>query len=329
MTRRGMLKGTLKGALAAAVLVNNSAAGLFLSTYGAAPLGPPQLYPGGLPPASPPSQMAAFQIPTGVSHCAASFGYRGGAFSDRRDFVMTAVLVKHPRGDLLIDTGLGRQIDRQFQLMPAAFRAITKYDRISAAADLLDAAGYDFRSLSGILLTHAHWDHVSGVADFPGIPVLLSPTEREFIDTGGPASVIARNISGADYQPYDFEGGPYLGFPCSHDVYGDGSLVSVPAPGHTPGSVIVFMTLPDSRRFAFVGDLVWQREGITEREERPWFSQRLVNEDSALVRDNLLRMSAVAEQFPEIILAPAHDARGFAELPLLSGYPRADFAHAA
>jgi glyoxylase-like metal-dependent hydrolase (beta-lactamase superfamily II) len=157
------------------------------------------------------------------------------------------------------------------------------------------------------------------VADFPGVPVLLSPTERDFIDTGGAASVIARNISGANYELYDFESGPYLGFPRSHDVYGDGSLVSVPAPGHSPGSVIVFMTLPDSRRFAFVGDLVWQREGITEREERPWFSQRLVNENSALVRDNLLRMSAVAEQFPEIILAPGHDARGFAELPVLSG----------
>jgi glyoxylase-like metal-dependent hydrolase (beta-lactamase superfamily II) len=309
----------LKGALAAAVLVNNSAAALFLSTYGPAPLDPPQPYPGGLPPAFPPPQMAAFHIPTGVSHCVASFGYRGGAFSDRRDFVMTAVLVRHPRGDLLIDTGLGRQIDRQFQLMPAPFRAITEYDRTSAAVDLLDAAGYDLRSLSGILLTHAHWDHVSGVEDFPGVQVLLSPTEREFIDTGGPATVIARNISGVNYEPYDFEGGPYLGFPRSHDVYGDGSLVSVPAPGHTPGSVIVFMTLPDSRRFAFVGDLVWQREGITEREERPWFSQRRVYEDSATVRDNLLRMSAVAEQFPEIILAPAHDVRGFAELSLLSG----------
>jgi glyoxylase-like metal-dependent hydrolase (beta-lactamase superfamily II) len=272
--------------------------------------------------------MAAFQITTGISHCAASFGYRGGAFSDRRDFVMTAVLVKHPRGDLLIDAGLGRQIDRQFQLMPAPFRAVTRYERIGAVADLLDVAGYDVHSLDGILLTHAHWDHASGVADFPGVPVLLSSAEREFIDMGGPATVIARNISGANYKPYDFEGGPYLGFPRSHDVYGDGSLVSVPAPGHTPGSVILFMTLPDGRCFAFVGDLVWQREGITEREERPWFSQHLVNEDPAPVRDNLLRMSAVAEQFPEIILAPAHDARGFAELPVLNGYLRGDFAHA-
>ena len=29
-----------------------------------------------------------------------------------------------------------------------------------------------------ILLTHAHWDHVSGVADFPGVPVLVTEEER-------------------------------------------------------------------------------------------------------------------------------------------------------
>jgi glyoxylase-like metal-dependent hydrolase (beta-lactamase superfamily II) len=316
MNYRLSRRGVLKGALVAAAIVNYSAATAFLSTYGPAPLERPEPYQGDLPSASPPPDMAAFQIPTGFSHCAASFGYRGGAFSDQRDFVMMAVLVKHPRGDLLIDTGLGREIDRQFRLMPAPFRAITKYVRSGAAADRLEAAGYDLRALRGILLTHAHWDHVSGVADFPDVPVMLPPAERDFIDTGGGASVIARNIS-SDYELYDFEGGPYLGFPRSHDVYGDGSLVSVPAPGHTPGSVIIFMTLPDNRRFAFVGDLVWQLEGITEREERPWFSRLRVQEDSAPVRDNLLRMSAVAERFPEIILAPSHDARGFAELPLL------------
>src|SRR5215472_16323920 len=147
VTRRGVLK----GALGAAALVNSSAAAAFLSTYSPAPLDRPQPYPGDLPPASPPPGMAAFQIPTGVSRRAAAFGYRGGAFSDQRDFVMTSVLVQHPRGDLLIDTGLGRQIESQFQLMPASFRAITKYTRIAPAADHLEAAGYDPTRLRGIL----------------------------------------------------------------------------------------------------------------------------------------------------------------------------------
>jgi len=144
-------------------------------------------------------------------------------------------------------------------------RLLTDDERGRPAADQLDAAGYARTRLRGILLTHAHWDHVSGTADFPGVPVLVTADERRFIDQAGWIMAIARGISGARYEVYDFEGGPYLGFPRSHDVFGDGSVVAVPAPGHTPGSVIVFVALPDGRRFAFVGDLAWQQEGITER----------------------------------------------------------------
>jgi len=230
---------------------------------------------------------------------------------------MTAALVKHPRGDLLIDTGLGRTIETQLLLMPRSFRIVTDPELARPAADQLDAAGYDRTRLRGILLTHAHWDHVSGVADFPGVPVLVTADERRFIDQGNWITAIARSTPGVRYEVYDFEGGPYLGFPRSHDVFGDGSVVVVPAPGHTPGSVIVFVALPDGRRFAFVGDLAWQREGITEREERPWIVRRSADPDPAQVRDNLLRMAAVAERFPQITLVPAHDARGFAGLPRL------------
>jgi len=314
VTRRGVLK----AALAAAAVVNYSAAAAFLSTYGPAPLDRPRPYEGELPPALPPAGMAAFRIPTGFNHRTAAFGYRGGPFSDQRDFASTAVLVTHPRGDLLIDTGLGRQIDAQFHLLPASLQALTQYRKLGAAADQLDAVGYDPAALRGLLLTHAHWDHTSGVADFPGVPVLLPQSERDFIAAGGAFTQFISATPNVNYQVYDFEDGPYLGFSRSHDVYGDGALVVVPAPGHTPGSVIAFMTLPDNRRFALVGDLAWQREGITQLEERPWLARLQDDIDPGQVRDNLLRMYAVAQRLPDMILAPAHDARGFANLPLLS-----------
>ena len=230
---------------------------------------------------------------------------------------MTSVLVRHPKGDLLIDTGLGRNIDSQFQLMPASLHAVTKYVHTGTALEQLDAAGYDRAALRGILLTHGHWDHVSGAPDFPGTPVLVTQAERDFIAFGPYMDIARVYIPDADYRVYDFPSGPYLGFRRSLDFYGDGSLVVVPAPGHTPGSIIAFMTLPDGRRFAFVGDLAWQRESITEREERPWLVRTNLENDPAGVRDNLLRMSAVWQRFPDMILAPAHDARGFAELPIL------------
>ena len=187
MNRRQFLKRTL----VAAAAVNYSAAGVFLSTYGPAPLPKPEPYDGDLPPASPPPDMAAFVMPTGFNHRTSAFAYRGGAFSDPWDSAMTSVLVRHPKGDLLIDTGLGRNIDSQFQLMPASLHAVTKYVHTGTAVEQLDAAGYDRAALRGILLTHGHWDHVSGAPDFPGTPVLVTQAERDFI-AFGPYMDIAR-----------------------------------------------------------------------------------------------------------------------------------------
>lgn len=298
-------------------LALDAAVGALLLSFCGAPLPPAAPYVGDLPPATPPPTLAVYQLPTGVNHRTAAFAYRGGGFGDRRDFALAAALIVHPRGDLLIDTGFGRDLARQLALMPWRFRIVTDYETATPAVDQLIAAGRDPARLAGVLLTHAHWDHVSGVADLPGVPVLVPTAERAFIDDGGWITAVARTIPAARLAVYDFEGGPYLGFPRSHDVYGDGAIVVVPAPGHTPGSVIVFVALPDGRRLAFVGDLVWQREGITLREERPWLMRRQADVDAAAVRAGIRHMAALAARFPALVLIPAHDQRGFAALPRL------------
>ena len=301
------------GSVLAIVLV---AGGLFWWSFTAAPLPAPAPYDGPLPPASPPPAMALYQLPAGVIHRTAAFAYRGGSFRDRRDFAMAGALVRHPRGDVLIDTGFGRKIEEQIRLMPFLFRVISDYELLEPAAAQLDAAGYDRKHLRAILLTHAHWDHVSGIADFPGVPVLVTAAERRFVAEGGMVTAVARSLGDVPYEEYAFASGPYLGFPESHDVYGDGAIVVVPAPGHTPGSVIVFVALPSGRRYAFVGDLVWQREGITEREEKPWLQRTLADHDAARLREQLLHVAAIVARFPEIAVVPAHDARAFADLPV-------------
>lgn len=283
------------------------------------PLEKPEPLQSDLPVARPPAEMAVFQILTGVNHRTAAFAYQGGSLSDPRDFSMTAVLVKHPRGDLLIDTGLGCNADAHFQTMPAVFRLATEFQPGACVAEQLKAAGYDQKNLRGIVLTHAHWDHVSGVPDFPNTPVLVNAKEYDFIQNGGWITELMRSFSDVKYETYAFEDRPYLGFSQSYDLYQDGSIVIVPASGHTPGSVIVFLTLTSGQRYALVGDLVWQREGIIERKERPWFQRTLADAYPAEVRKEILHMSALTQSFPEIILVPSHDPRGFETMSALSG----------
>lgn len=289
-----------------------------LNTLRAAPLPDPAPYDGAMPSAHPPAGVRVLALPTGVTHRSAGFAYRGGSLTDKRDFSMAAALVTHPRGDVLIDAGFGRNIDAHIAKMPALFRLVTSYDRGRSAAEQLERVGYDKKRLRGVLLTHAHWDHVSGLEELSGTPVLITGEERRFVDDGGFLTVVARSVGEVAWETYEFEGGPYLGFSASHDLYGDGSIVAVPAPGHTPGSVLVFVTDSEGARYAFVGDLVWQREGISEREERPWIQRTFGDDDPAVVRENILRVRALERAFPTLHILPAHDARGYAELPQLS-----------
>jgi len=270
---------------------------------------------GALPDARPPPEMTLSALPTGAMHAKAGFSYRGGSFSEPRDFTMTAVLVRHPRGDLLIDTGFGRRVAAHARTLPWLMRALSTWSAGAPAADQLRKARYDAGRLAGIVITHAHWDHVSGVPDFPGVPVWMNAEERSFVKSGAPMGSLMRSFGEKDVREYTWDGGPYLGFARSHDWYGDGSVVLVPAPGHTPGSAVVFVALPSGARYAFLGDLVWLREGIEIPAERPWLSRVLVDADAVAVRRGVSHVAAIHARFPQIVMVPAHDALAAAELP--------------
>ncbi|MEQ1439840.1 MBL fold metallo-hydrolase [Fontimonas sp. SYSU GA230001] len=262
----------------------------------------------------PPADMRVGVFQTGHMDSKALFAYRGGGFDDRV-FGMDVVVVDHPQGVLLFDAGFGRKVEEHAKTVPWLMRVTSKITPEVPVIDQLSGASLSPERLRGVVLTHAHWDHVSGLDDLRGVPVWVTQRELDFIHSGHPAARLAAQLGELHYEVYDFGGGPYWGFAKSHDVFGDGSVVLVPAGGHTPGSIIAFIHAPDGHSYALIGDLAWQHEGIDIPAERPWMSRLLVDDDAAGVRAALLRLHLLQRAMPDLIIVPAHDRRVTRTLP--------------
>ena len=248
----------------------------------------------------------------------AGMAYRGGSLTEERVFGMGGILVQHPKGTLLFDTGFGSAVDEQFKTTPFLMQSTARYEKEATVAAQLQSAGIALPSLTGVVLTHAHWDHVSGLVDLPDVPVFVPQAELDFINSGDPATTVARQIGTKNYKVYEFDGGPYLGFDRSHDFFGDGAVVIVPAPGHTPGSIFAFITTSAGQRYVLIGDTAWQSEGVDLPAEKPWLSRMLVDNDPEGVRALLVKLHQLKQAMPDLIVVPAHDRRVWEKLPRLA-----------
>ena len=292
----------------------------FALTFTPAKLELPAVAIGDLPPARPPAGLSISALPTGTYDSPAALTYRGGSWSETRHLAATALLVRHPKGNLLIDTGFGRNVDDHIKLIPPMQR--TPHARGVPAVDQLAASGVHPGDIAAIIPTHGHWDHVSGIDDFRGVPVLETAAGRRWIASKAEGTEVINSFRAVNYKSYEFDGGPYLGFPRSHDVFGDGSVVIAPAPAHTPDSVVVFVTLPSGVRYALIGDLVFQREGVDIPAEKPWMLRRLIGENDGAVHKDIALIRAIREKFPQIRPIPAHDPRSFGAIPVFPASAR-------
>jgi glyoxylase-like metal-dependent hydrolase (beta-lactamase superfamily II) len=316
-TRAGRIVLWAFAGLGTATLVAIAALAL---TFTPAKLELPAVAIGDLPAASPPAGLSISALPTGTYDSPAALTYRGGAWSETRHLAATALLVRHPKGNLLIDTGFGRNIDEHIKLIPPLQR--TPQTKGVPAVDQLAAGGVHPGDIAAIIPTHSHWDHVSGVDDFRGVPVMETAAGRRWIASKAEGTEVINSFKAINYKLYDFDGGPYLGFPRSHDVFGDGSVVIVPAPAHTPDSVVVFVSLPSGVRYALIGDLVFQMEGVDIPAEKPWMLRWLIGENNIAVHEDIALVRAIREKFPQIHPLPAHDSRSFGAIPVFPASAR-------
>lgn len=238
-----------------------------------------------------------------------AFVFRGGSWSVTYESGMAAALIRHPKATFLFDTGFGVNVDEHIKSIPALMRATTKYDKETSAAAQLEAQGIAAGDIKMAVISHSHWDHVSGLEDFPQAEVWAAQAERDYLPTLPGDELIQHLNRMIKWHTLEFSDGAYENFDRSLDLFKDGSIVFVPLPGHTPGSLGMFVNLRSGKRFLFTGDLTWAREGLEIPTERPWIARKLVDYDEEGVRRSVVKVHKLMQRYPELIVVPAHDRR--------------------
>jgi glyoxylase-like metal-dependent hydrolase (beta-lactamase superfamily II) len=249
------------------------------------------------------------------------FIYRGGRWSENYDSGMAAVLVRHPKGTFLFDTGFGANVDQHIKTIPSLMRGLTRYDKETSAASQLREHGIDPAGIRMAIISHSHWDHVSGLEDFPNAEAWLAKEEADYIESLPSRELIAQMRGQLKLHPFEIYGAAYENFDRSLDLFGDSSVVIVPLPGHTPGSIGMFVNLSSGKRFFFIGDLTWAIEGVRLPAERPWLARKLVDYDEEGVRRAIVKVHELLNRYPDLVVVPAHDRRVHDRI---AGFPKVE-----
>ena len=215
----------------------------------------------------------------------------GGSFSPQR-MIMPVYQVVYPDGAILVDAALSE----------AAFRQAFGGQPFDAAqyADMQQA----LRSSKLILATHEHFDHLGGLAASPYLDeisprVLLTREQIEHADpqVGFPPGALGR-FKPLGYDRY------YLAAP---------GVVLIKAPGHTPGSQMVYVALQNGTEFLLVGDVVWNGLNLDRLTGRSLLARLMLGEDETVVGAQIRRLAELEKSSP-LKLVISHDAQRLEQL---------------
>ncbi|MGL5929322.1 MAG: MBL fold metallo-hydrolase [Dermatophilaceae bacterium] len=137
--------------------------------------------------------------------------------------------------------------------------------RGGSLSERMTSLGLAPTAVTGVVLTHQHIDHTGGVPAFEGSDVWTTDAEDRAAATVG-AEHWRWRTAATRIRYIDIEGEPLV-LDGEHDprpavdLLGDGSLVAVHTPGHTPGSVTVRLTT-DQADLWFTGDTCFTAAGM-------------------------------------------------------------------
>jgi N-acyl homoserine lactone hydrolase len=213
------------------------------------------------------------------------------AYGDLKlQFVYSCYLVKHGDDYLLWDSG-------------HAMTTPNFAPKVSLV-DLLAQLDLKPDQIKYVGISHYHADHTGQVGSFPKATLLIGKREWEAITAPTPAE-------GVNYKPFEnwIKGeGKVEALALDKDVFGDGSVIVLRTPGHTPGHQSLLVKLPQTGNVILSGDAVHFRENY-DSDGVPGF-----NYDRAETVASIERLKKIAANLKAALIIQ-HDARDVDKLP--------------
>jgi len=222
-----------------------------------------------------------------------------------------AFLVHHPSaGPFLVDTGLHPSIASRPAENLGRLVANFSKPELEPGKDLpsqLRARGIDAKSIGLVVMTHLHFDHASGMSEFPSATFVL--TEAEWIAATTESRPFMHGYRHAhydyafEYRTLSYDSGrvsSYSTFGRTFDLFGDGSVRLASTPGHSAGHQSVICRLRD-RDLVIAGDAIYTIGQLNDAPEPPRPLDRHTWRRSAQ------ELRLFARQYPQAVIIPGHD----------------------
>jgi glyoxylase-like metal-dependent hydrolase (beta-lactamase superfamily II) len=216
-------------------------------------------------------------------------------------------LVVHPRGRLLFDTGIhpDARVDPVARLGEARARRFgIRSGPEDDVASQLARLGLAPSGVTLVANSHLHFDHCGGNALFPRATFLV---QRQELQAARDPAVLASGRYAP--SPRDFEHPlAYQSVDGEHDVFGDGRVVLVPTPGHTPGHQSLRVRTGRGPEVVLTADACYTREHL-EQDLLPGVAW-----DPAEMRRSLAWLRTLRDRQGATVVF-GHDAGQWATLP--------------